>query len=87
MPESDKALLQEIERHLEDLREAWERGALRSFDVDKDGHGKNGLRSNINYDLLMKVRKALQRKAQEFPDSLGSDLGKFMKALSVKKTT
>ncbi len=48
-------MLKEMESHLEDLRQAWQRGALRSYDGDKDG-----LRSNRNHDLLMEVRKALK---------------------------
>ena len=40
--------------HLQELRDAWERGALSSRD------GKNGLRSNRNADVEVALRAALE---------------------------
>jgi hypothetical protein len=48
-----RELLQKVGMHLDELSDAWKRGALVSQD------GKNGLRSNVNNDLLMAVDKFL----------------------------
>ena len=52
-----KATLELVEAHLEELREAWERGVISESDC------KGGLRSNRNFDALLAVRKALGRVA------------------------
>jgi hypothetical protein len=52
-----RANLQNVEGHLDELRDAWETGALSSHD------GKNGYRSNINMAALSGVRKVLAQTA------------------------
>jgi hypothetical protein len=48
-----RELLQKVGMHLDELSDAWRRSALVSQD------GKNGVRSNVNHDLLMAVDKFL----------------------------
>jgi hypothetical protein len=53
--------LKAAESHIEELADAWQRGALQSFDLS----GMNGQRSNRNMDTLILIRKA--QHAQEKP--------------------
>ena len=40
------------ETHLDELADAWQRGALHGYD------GQDGIRSNRNMDILIAIRKA-----------------------------
>ena len=51
-----EAALRYAQAHLDELADAWQRGALVSHD------GKNGWRSNMNADALVIIRKALEGK-------------------------
>jgi len=50
------AVIRKVFEHLEELEEAWRRGAL----SEHDGHG--GTRSNRNADLVRELGKALAEK-------------------------
>jgi len=52
-------LLRKVEDHLDELRDAFARGALSSSD------GKNGTRSNRNMDVLVEVWQARRELAKQ----------------------
>lgn len=62
-PDLLKALHQAVD-HLEELREAWQRGAIHETDF----HG--GTRSNRNWDVLANVCRAI-REAEGEPETKG----------------
>ena len=49
-----EAVLREVQRHLEELADAWQRGTIQECD------GRGGTRSNRNADVAGDVRAALE---------------------------
>ena len=51
-----EAVLREVQRHLEELADAWQRGTIQECD------GRGGTRSNRNADVAGDVRAALENE-------------------------
>ena len=54
--EIDRATVEAALRHIQELRDAWERGAIHEID------GLGGTRSNRNVEIEVQLRKALEAK-------------------------